>query len=287
MTDYLKVIDRETRRALKDLGDRLDKMQTTDTNLKGRKIIKSARAVDPDDVPTLAQVEEMIPNTEESGVILEPNLSAWQMMDLFDDFDNIVHWAIDMSGAGGGADIIDCDSENNPGIAQIKTDTANGNWAELRRTPSGKDGFLIANMVHEANFVLRAPTPITSMQFSAGVGDALATVPELGANSWRFQYSSSTGKVQAVCRAAGVETAVDVITALVADTFYQLRIMNNRTNVEFFVNEVIKATIDTNLMDLTTPVTTGMVVKTLTNARRFLDVDLFSMISYPIGQRWG
>lgn len=86
-----------------------------------------------------------------------------------------------------------------------------------------------------------------------GMFDVLTAEPTHGAY-FRYTHSVNGGRWQAVCRASNVETAVDtgVAAATGGNGTFEIRFSADGNTVTFFIDDVLVATITTNLPALST-----------------------------------
>jgi hypothetical protein len=84
--------------------------------------------------------------------------------------------------------------------------------------------------------------------FRSGFIDSI-TGESVDCASFRYSHSVNAGKFQAVTRSNNVETAVDTGITVAINTFYVLEVIVNElgTSVQFKINNVVVATITTNI----------------------------------------
>ncbi|MCS7126551.1 MAG: hypothetical protein NZ929_06565 [Aigarchaeota archaeon] len=162
-----------------------------------------------------------------------------------------------------------------PGIYRATTGTTSGNVANIV-LPS----FIHSSDKFEIRVAVRVPT-VTSVKVKIGL-TSLATDGDIGAseNGIFFHFDpSANANWRAVTVSAGTSTITATDISVSANTWYLLTIIRRTiardgvNRVEFYVNNVLKATHTSNISE--TSLDMAMVVETATSAARTLDVDLF------------
>lgn len=69
-------------------------------------------------------------------------------------------------------------------------------------------------------------------------------------NGVYFRYDATNAQISCVCRRANVETAVNSGISVVANAWYDVRFIGNNSLVYFYINNILVATINTNLPNI-------------------------------------
>lgn len=177
---------------------------------------------------------------------------------------------------------------DHPGIIRLVTSTTNGNETRIHFNNTTTGSSIMANQTAEFTWIVRVPT-ITSIRIKLGIAQDAAddTAGTFGTNGVWFEFvSAANANWRCYTRSGGTSsTALNTTVAVVANDWYVLRAVRNGTaNWEFFVNDVSRGTITTNLP--TTAVNVVAIVATATNAARNLDIDYFSLVTEVMGNRY-
>jgi hypothetical protein len=178
---------------------------------------------------------------------------------------------------------------DHPGIYRAVTGATSGNNSAIHMMgAAATTSSTMANQIAEFTWIVRIPT-ITTVICKVGLcqdaSDGAAAT--YGTNGVWFEFSSAaSANWRCYTRSASTSsTALSTGVAVTANNWYVLRaVRNTTTNWEFFVNDVSRGTIATNLP--TTAVNIGGIVQTATTAARNLDFDYFSCITEVLGNRY-
>lgn len=176
-------------------------------------------------------------------------------------------WSFDV---GSGGSIVLPDSErNNQGIIRIRSGTTISNTTGLRLIGT-------TNLYSEASFdILFLIRPIAidaDTTIRVGVSTNPATVPPT--SGIYFEKLPADTNWFCIARTGGVETRVDS-NVVITTSFIAVRIVRSQTDVKYYINDVLVATITTNIPSVATTPTIN--ITTAAAADKNIDVDYFQL----------
>ena len=179
---------------------------------------------------------------------------------LFDDFllDSIVGW-----GTVNGGTITFQTADN--GIIRCQRNAVSG-WCGIGQTY--KPFRLSSNEItFEARLRIGSGSAAPN-NAECGVFESL-TIPNN--NSVKFLRDTSTGNYDAICQSAGVSTTVDTGVLMSSTAFQKLKIVGTTSQVKFYIDDVLKTTITTNIPTVNLGVSTQVNSDGASN--KYIDID--------------
>jgi hypothetical protein len=167
---------------------------------------------------------------------------------------------------------------NHPGIVRMSCGATSGNSTMIFRG----DQEIQPRDVFSMSAICRINT-VTNCLWHFGIVDTLTG----GSNSMIFYFDTSAGAtIRAYCAEGGVDAGSDVDTGVAPGTGFNLYeiIQTVLGTVEFYIDQVLVATISTNTPDTEVGNVT-MRIGTRTTAARTVDIDYISFESDDIGAR--
>lgn len=173
---------------------------------------------------------------------------------------------------------------DHPGILQLGTGGTNGNTTRLHMGVVATTLVTVANQVEYFAFLIRIPT-ITTLTTRWGLLQDVSAANG-GTAGVFFQFDPAvSANMQFITRSASVSsTAVNVVTTLVANTWYLCEAFYDGTNWTPVVNGVTGAAQTTNIP--TAGVNVGILVQTNTGSSRTFQVDYAALMTTELGTRY-
>jgi hypothetical protein len=173
---------------------------------------------------------------------------------------------------------------NHPGILRLATDTTNNDNVHLTLSEAAATSIIIANQIEYMAWVVRIPTA-TLIAVQLGAGQDVSVESTFGTNGVFFRYDPAVNTAwQFVTRSASVSTVVTTGVTVVANTWYLLEMFYDGTTWTPVINGAVQTASTTNIP--TTAVNVGAYLHTQTGASRSLDIDMFSMMTVEMGNRY-
>ena len=188
---------------------------------------------------------------------------------------------------GGGADLgtatVPPGEDNHPGILRMTTDNVVGDAVIMFKGRSRSDEWILGQDVYSFEAIVRAPS-VTGVFIQIGFENNVfaATTDSI----LFYLDSASDSSFHTFTREAGVNTDIDTGIAMVLNTWYRLRILQDTLGtIEFYINDVLAATHSTNVPD-TEGLNIGLAIQSTGGANRSLDVDYVAFESKDLGNRF-
>ncbi len=199
------------------------------------------------------------------------------VLDIFDDFisGSLVSGGVGSLGWNYSADaVLTAQAANHPGIIYIRTTAVLNNRAYMYLLKSVSENILIYTDLYEVTFIVKIPT--ADAKVFIGVIDNISAAP---GNQSRAGFEFDTGVPDTywmMCAgdgAAPTRTATDI--APNSMVYYKLKVKKLTTNYEFYIADILKGTLTTNLPSANLNI--GVSIETLEEDKNKLYVDFFRL----------